>query len=821
MLIRQKLLFAFLPALLLPLLVATFYIWLLQAQQERTHSSRSMQIMAHRIHDGVAAQVRHGQVELSQLLRTPTFTDFITEPSNPAYRQVIERQITAYAEAHPEYGPPGLVVRLAGSASEPDHHGPEPEWLRQVLRQPSGQVVVLPAGIMQADWAGPVLAVHFTSEAEPTAANSLTRVILTLPLKITLRDMDASPDVQLREPIVWLLDSQRELIDGSPTALKPWRSSPEEIDALLEAARTTDLARLRVDEGALLGIAKTSEAGLTIAIFQAEALVMATTRRLEWILGIAWLASGLISYFGLGRLVQNVIVKPLLSLTQATRAFGRGDRGEALLEASRNDEIGALTHALEDVRRHLRESSAEAHRLINADALTGLPNRRYMQQRLDEEIARRRRNGGGLFAVMFIDLDNFKSINDSMGHKAGDRMVIKVAQRLVQAIRAYDSIAIGVEPSPEDESTAFVARLGGDEFLLLVNDLKDSDDAARVARRLYEVFDEPISIDALQINVSMSVGIVCYPGNGETAEQLIKNADVAMYSAKQAGKNQFRFYQGSMEKSARRSLELESGLRRAISANLLSIHYQPQYCLKTGALTGAEALVRWWDSERACYISPGEFVPIAESCGLIHELGNWILVNGLHQLAEWNSEGLRLQRLSLNLSTHQVESEGLAARILDLAQGLGIQANQLEFELTETAIFRHREIASRNLETLRAAGARLSLDDFGTGFSSLAWVRYCKVDAVKIDQSFVRNIYSNTTHQAVVSSVVELCRRLDLDIVAEGIETQQELQAIRGLGCTLAQGYLLGRPISVEEFTEQVLRLAATAPEGYLRAEAR
>jgi predicted signal transduction protein with EAL and GGDEF domain len=553
-----------------------------------------------------------------------------------------------------------------------------------------------------------------------------------------------------------------------------------------------------------------------VVVLLPRAEVHAAGRRLSVALAASFAAGLLLLWLFQGLLLHRHLVRPVERLTAAARAFVREDLTQALTIPPRPDEIGALATALEDVRRHLRQSSAEAHRLINADALTGLPNRRYITQRLAAEIARLARRGEGCFALMFIDLDNFKSINDSMGHKAGDRLVVKVAQRLVQAIRAYDSVVPPDPASPleaSDGGGSLVARLGGDEFLLILNDLKQPEDAARIVRRLYTIFEEPVGIDSLQIYVSMSIGIVLHPGSGETAEQLIKNADVAMYAAKGAGKNQYRFYEASMEQSARRTLEIESRLRSALSGKGLSLGYQPLFSLPDTRLCGAEVLVRWQDPDLGS-ISPAEFVPVAESCGLIHELGSWVLIEALTQFVAWRREGLPVGRLSINLSTHQVEAEGLAERVLTLLERKAIAPRDIEFEITETAVFRHREVAVRNLTTLREAGVRFALDDFGTGYSSLAWVQHFTVDAVKIDRSFVQAIATHDRHRAVVASVVELCRRLALDVVAEGVETAEQVAALTALGCTHAQGYLFGRPVDPVTFAAVVRGSAEAEPAG-------
>ncbi|MEM7541482.1 MAG: EAL domain-containing protein [Pseudomonadota bacterium] len=664
------------------------------------------------------------------------------------------------------------------------------------------------------------------SAGSTAALNYVNRLHIggqTLYLTFLIRTDNLISDRPGNDTLTLVLNPEREIVGASSAAARPWRISPGEVQAMLNAGENRALAPLPA-LGKAVGLARPLGHGFVAATIVPQGPIFADARNLAVAATVVGLVAVLITFLCIAFSFDRLLMRPLNMLKRAARAFGNGELRKPLAIGERDDEIGVLAASLEQMRRHLNESQIQTQRLVNVDALTGLPNRRSVMERLDAEIARARRNSNQMFSLMFIDLDNFKAINDSMGHKAGDRLVVKVAQRLVEGLRAYDSVSIQRHDQAADntanqlgEQHNFVARLGGDEFLVIVNDIKDANDLARIAERLYALFEEPIYIDELHFNVSMSVGIVVYPGNGENAEQLIKNADVAMYSAKTAGKNQFRYYDPSMEESARSSLEIESDLRVALSENALELAFQPQFELDSGVINGCEVLLRWEHPERG-WLSPAEFVPVAESCGLIHELGNWVLTATFSQIAEWDARGFVPPRVAINLSSHQIATEGLHQQIAEQVARLGVDPNLLEFELTETSIFKNREVVQNNLAGFRTLGARIALDDFGTGYSSLAWVRHCKVDTIKIDRSFVTDVMSEPAHRAIVASVLELSRQLNVSTVAEGIETEEQAMTLLNMGCHSAQGYLYSRALNPSAFESFVT--AARQPQTAAVAQA-
>ena len=329
---------------------------------------------------------------------------------------------------------------------------------------------------------------------------------------------------------------------------------------------------------------------------------------------------------------------------------------------------------------------------------------------------------------------------------------------------------------------------------MIINDIDDTLRIANIVNRIYKVFKDPIYLDEILFHVNMSVGISVYPGNGETAEELIKNSDVAMYNAKSSGKNQFKFYDSVMDSNTRESLEIETNLRKALANDGLTLYFQPQFLVNSHEIHGAEVLIRWHDEERG-WIPPDKFIQIAEACGLIHELGDWILMKCMSLMKQWYDSGINVPLISINVSSHQIGTNGFADKVIELLNQFKIPAASIELELTETAILKNKEVTTRNLEQLRKIGCKIALDDFGTGYSSLAWLQYCSVDSIKIDRSFVTDLSEHTTHKAIIASVVELCNRLGINSIAEGVETDLELDEIRKLKCDIVQGYYFSPPV--------------------------
>ncbi|MDE3735684.1 putative bifunctional diguanylate cyclase/phosphodiesterase [Metapseudomonas resinovorans] len=437
----------------------------------------------------------------------------------------------------------------------------------------------------------------------------------------------------------------------------------------------------------------------------------------------------------------------------------------------------------------VRQLHAQLESQAITDALTGLLNRRGFHQALEASLARIERNGKRM-AVLYLDLDGFKLINDSLGHEAGDRVLRRVAEQLKNCLRPYD----------------ILARMGGDEFTALLDTLDHPEDAARVAEKLIELVSVRHRIEGIDITLGASVGIACFPECGQSVDGLLRAADIAMYEAKRAGRQQYRFYSPEMNGRARSRLMLEESLRNAIEQNDFHLVYQPQVHLETGRLRGFEALLRW-EHRVAGTVAPNVFIPLLEETRLINRLGDWVLREGASQCSAWLPSFGEDLVISLNVSPVQF---GMPQLVDDLRRVLGefsLRPEQLEVEVTESALMQDLELTREQLRQLRALGVRIAIDDFGTGYSSLAYLRHFELDTLKIDRLFISNMLESRRDAAVVSTIIDLSRHLGLEVIAEGVETLAQRDWLLEHGCTFMQGFLVapGLPVAKAEAFPRVV----------------
>jgi diguanylate cyclase (GGDEF)-like protein/PAS domain S-box-containing protein len=429
-----------------------------------------------------------------------------------------------------------------------------------------------------------------------------------------------------------------------------------------------------------------------------------------------------------------------------------------------------------------RSMSLQMTHSAQHDFLTGLPNRMLLNERVSHAIALASRHEKRV-AVLFLDLDGFKHINDSLGHPVGDQLLQSVAKRLVNCVRGTDT----------------VSRQGGDEFVVLLSEITQSDDAATSARRMLQAVAEAHSINQHDLHVTASIGVSIYPDDGPDAETLVKNADTAMYQAKDNGRQSYRFFKPAMNVRAVERQSIEAGLRRALERQEFSLHYQPKINLRTREITGAEALLRWMHPSRGP-VPPGQFIPVAEDCGLILPIGKWVLREACRQARLWEDAGLTLGTMSVNISAMEFRGENFLENVTSALSDTGLNPKSLELELTESVLMKRAESAIAVLQALRAIGVRLAVDDFGTGYSSLSYLSRFPVDALKIDQSFVRQITSSPPKSAIITTIISMGQSLNLRVVAEGVETHEEMVYLLAHQCDEAQGYYFSRPVPHEQF---------------------
>ena len=487
-----------------------------------------------------------------------------------------------------------------------------------------------------------------------------------------------------------------------------------------------------------------------------------------------------------------------LDITERKQAQAALARAHEQLEQQVHDRTHELRETVANLHREINDRKADQERiywLAHYDALTGLPNRALLAERALEAI-RVAQQGGTPLAVIFLDLDHFKHVNDSLGHRVGDALLQQIARRLRAVVRDRDT----------------VSRLGGDEFILLLPGA-NAHGAARVASKLLEASRQPYQIERHELTMAPSMGIALFPQDGENFDTLTQSADVAMYRAKLDGRNTFRFFTPEMQAQSVRALQLENALRRALERNQLHLHYQPQLGLADGCVRSIEALLRWHHPDLGD-VSPAEFIPIAEDSGLILPIGEWVLRTTLAQLKAWRDQGFAGLTMAVNLSAVQFRQPQLPELVSRILADCALPPDALELELTEGVAVDDPHAAAATMNQLHARGVRLAIDDFGTGYSSLSQLKRFQICKLKIDQSFVRDLEGDSSDHAIVSAIIRMAQALGMRTTAEGVETEGQLAFLRAQGCDEAQGYQFSRPLpasSLEAFMRQRCRAAEAA----------
>jgi diguanylate cyclase (GGDEF)-like protein len=447
--------------------------------------------------------------------------------------------------------------------------------------------------------------------------------------------------------------------------------------------------------------------------------------------------------------------------------------------------------ASESAQRQRLEQQRKIARLARRDVLTGLPNRFHLQRVLPRLLSRAARDQSRL-ALLYIDLDHFKNVNDSLGHGMGDRLLESFANRLRTSVAAHD----------------LVVRMGGDEFVVVATGLPAIGVIDSIAKRIRKELSVPVDLDGVSLSVAPSIGISVYPDDGTTPEQLLKHADIALYQAKDRGRSNHQFFTAEMNARLSERLGMERALRGAIDKGELFVEYQPSFDLRTLRPVSFEALVRWRTAEGSL-IPPSRFIPVAEQSGFIVEIGEWVLTRVCQQLAEWRHSHVSLLPVSVNLSVRQFEQPGLAETVASIARTAGIETSLLHFEITETGAMQTSEQNLGALHALRNLGCRILVDDFGTGYSSLSYLKHLPIDTLKIDRAFVRDMAVDANDAAIVSAIVGIAKSLSLHLVAEGIESAGQLDCLRRLGCESGQGFYFSPPVPADSCSLMLEKLRA------------
>ena len=477
-----------------------------------------------------------------------------------------------------------------------------------------------------------------------------------------------------------------------------------------------------------------------------------------------------------------------LAITIAVIAFAILTITTILLiyDAHLDSRIRKHNRQLAQANEQLEEVNAQLQHVAMHDALSGLPNRLLLADRLSQAIAQAERHQNR-FAVFVVDLDRFKAINDSLGHLAGDAMLKEVARRLASVLRKADTLA----------------RLGGDEFVLVLNEIASAQDVETIAGRVLADIARPVKLSDLELHTSASIGISLFPADGTDAETLLQHADAAMYHAKKNGRNTYQLFVLAMNAFAKDRLELENGLRRALVQGEFVLHYQPKVDVRDGGIDSAEALIRWQHPTRGL-TGPLDFIPLAEESGLILPIGEWVLREACRQACAWQTAGLRPLRVAVNLSAQQFRQKNLVAVVRSALNAARLEPRYLELELTESAVMQDAEQSIETLRQLSALGVRISVDDFGTGYSSLSYLRRLPLDRLKIDRAFIREVATSRDDAAIVRAIVSLAHNLHLKVIAEGVETPEQLAFLLELGCDQYQGYHFSAPVPNNVFVSML-----------------
>ncbi|MCQ8103856.1 EAL domain-containing protein [Methylomonas sp. SURF-2] len=584
-------------------------------------------------------------------------------------------------------------------------------------------------------------------------------------------------------------------LDGSRNSLIFWRwwqrSGGQGFSDIVQAINSRDLQHedaLFLDSAASAKTLGQVRLAMNPAYFE---IILRNT----FLLSLAVVLLILVVSLAIFMLMTAHITRPLKQLSEAAHQVIEGQLAAQTLDSGGPElqELGKafnlMINWLSDYHGEVQSYQAMLERQAYYDDLTGLANRVLLKDHLQQAIssAQRRKTTS---ALLFLDLDRFKYVNDTLGHSFGDRLLQQISERLRLQLRAGDT----------------VARMGGDEFIVILNDLHADvelarRDTSRIARQIGQVLSQPFSIHEHNISTSFSIGIAFYPHDGESGEELTRNADCAMYEAKTRGRNTYHFYDPSLQQRGMRRLYLENGLKQALELDQLSLYFQPKYDSRGAKLIGAEALLRWRFQD--VWVSPVEFIPLAEETGLILPIGEWVLETALRTLAEWRAAGIvdAHFHMAVNVAPSQFWHPRFAQHTLDILRHfLPDAAGALELELTESCLLRPTEESLRCFDRLRRAGVRFAVDDFGTGYSSLSYLKQFPLDVLKIDQSFVRDCIDDPSDATIIRAIIAMARGLGLEVIAEGVETTEHAVFLRDAGCYLLQGYLLAKPMSAEMF---------------------
>jgi diguanylate cyclase (GGDEF)-like protein len=805
--LQSKILLLLIPLIILPILVLGWVAHSLLMEDARDRTQYQMTTLLEQINSQTELQLRTARANASLFASTTPIRQFIGEQKSSENRHDLEQQIMDllfnYQLAYPEYYEIRIITRdgeeqlrsVLGNVANRTTNESESSYFIEAGKNPG---VTYTTFFHNPDNNQPALLTSkplYMLDKEGTDGQLVLYGYLMLTIDLDFLKMQARKEnVGVIGEVFFTNNRGTVLFHRS--ADQVGRKLPVELfrQSRLNADGSTLIDGQYRDKDAHFLAIKLHNWLYGFVVYQEDEL-LAKSISLGWMVTlitsiVMLLASSLI--FGVFR---KLLIKPIQELSTAANEIGRGQL-LIPIDIHSNDEIGELATTFREMGQNLHHYHEQVRYVAYHDSLTGLPNRLMFKDYLNRATAEAQRGMQGL-AILFLDLDNFKRINDTLGHQSGDKMLKAFADRLSRHLRETDILS----HASGDEASRVIARLAGDEFTILLPRTGDPGEAQKVANRILKTLLEPFVISTHELYISASIGIAMYPEDGETASELLKNADIAMYHAKKLGRNNFQYYSKKLNEASAEKLKIEGRLRHALENNALELHYQPQVNLATGQVLGVEALLRWEDSKLGS-VPPDVFIPIAEEYGLIVKISEWVIVEACRQAKLWTTAFNMPVTMSINISAVHFNGRNLEAAIASALEDTGLNPGYLELEMTETSILQDLNQASVTLDKFKSMGLQLALDDFGTGYSSLSYLMRLPFDRLKIDQSFIRNLKTETKGAAIVSAIISMSHSLGMSVIAEGVEEAEHMQALLQMRCDQVQGYYISRPLPADKFED-------------------
>ena len=803
--LQSKILLLLIPLIVIPILVLGWVAYSLLMEDARNRTQYQMTTLLEQIESQTEIQLRTARANASLFANTALIKQYIREQASPERKHELERQIMDmlfnYQLAYPEYYEIRIITRdgkeqlrsVLGSIHNLATDESSSSYFIEASNNPG---IIYTTFFRNPDNNQPAL---LTSKPlfKPTKKGADTELYgyLMLTIDLDFLETQTSNEKSSRNSEVFFTDKSGTILFHPSTTLIGKRlPSDLFIKSKLNTIGSTWVNGQYLGKDAHFQALKLHDWLFAFVVHQEDEL-LAKSHRFGWNVTLIVSFAILLGTTFLFGILRKLLIRPIQKLKLAASEIGRG-QVLVPIDVESDDEIGELAATFREMGENLHQYHEQVRYVAYHDSLTGLPNRQMFMDYLNRATAEARRNLQGV-AVLFLDLDNFKRINDTLGHQAGDMLLKAFSNRLAKHLRETDIVS---HTSPE-EASRVVARLAGDEFIILLPGTSRPGEAQQIASRILKSLLEPFVISLQELYISASIGIAMYPEDGETASELLRNADIAMYHAKKIGRNNFQYYSRKMNEESAQKLKIEGKLRHALENNALELHYQPQVNLVTGQISGVEALLRWEDPELG-KVPPDVFIPIAEEYGLIVDISEWVINEACRQAQDWTRVFSLPITMSINVSAVHFNNQNLEAVIASALKATGLNPRHLELELTETSILHDLNQAIETLESFKDMGLQLALDDFGTGYSSLSYLMKLPFDRLKIDQSFIRNLKTETKGMAIVSAIISMSHSLGMSVIAEGVEQEEHMQALLQMHCDHIQGYHISRPLTAHKFED-------------------